>query len=956
MKKNKAILFISVILIIAMVMACAAGCKPSNNDGETNVDTDVAGETVVQNNVDRGINFVVIADGEVAEVESKIKVIKMATNEVVNSPVVESNGKFRVYPPVGYYEIGQTYKISLTDKSLRFEDYDSKIKNIMFVVTKDALSKITMKDGLLVFDAKSVSDKDERFYVKDGEQQIGGTMKLQTNGVEVKAGDIILVNNEETKLQEVYKVDTNYNVEANTASVITYSKPQMNEVFNEFEVSETQKLSEESDIDFTYDDTLEAIENSDLALAALQVFGSKPTFGFNINKVAAEDGRLNINAVVSMTIPNVVKIEGAIGADLVIEFNCMISVDANVNVNMAGEEVDCGVIAYVYNSVETNIKISTGYSVDQVTNLTELIEKANQLEEAETGVSVPMFTWVLPIANGAVSVRYQCDLHFAFSFSGAIGVKINTDFNYVLGATYTKENGVETVADILDESGFKNVQLTIVGNAKMKLGLANTLAVDILAGVVSLGIKAEVGNFNGLYGYATTGNLLAQDRKIAGALYFEGGFYYDIDLLIALSIGKIANIKIGDIDQKVDIAQGEIVLYTLGQREFIRSITAPAVIELTAIETLVPEFVAEAYDVKDCRAYQTTVRFEESMEDGANIVIEDGVIKVVDPAKKVETAVRFKYVDAFNNEIIVNTIVKFDGAVVFDKYMYNYDKSGAGRTEDVKIVLAGSEIDGNEVVTVDGGSYDKASKTVTVPFKNVAVMENGINTVEVNVNGNVYLTYINVSGVLEALGFEVDGVYEIFAPEQIADLSAKASEGVSFFGKTLKVVNDIDMNGAVIAPIKEFQGVLDGNGKTIFNYTVEGVVDNAVAFIITNTGEIKNLTLDGKVNAQIAAKTGKDYLVAGLVAVNNGVINKVIVNGSVEMTSTSLNAFVTIKVMSIAASGSGTVNASSANAKVVAVSQFDIANVTIYVEANAECSCKNAAIANGALVKFVEVK
>ena len=147
--------------------------------------------------------------------------------------------------------MGQTYKISLLDKSLRFEDYDSKIKNIMFVVTKDAMSKITMKDGLLVFDSANVTNKDERYYLKDGEQQIGGTMTLQTNGIDVKEGDIILVNNANTKLQEAYKVDVNHNSGANTASVITYSKPQMNEVFNTFEVSETQTLNTESDVEFT---------------------------------------------------------------------------------------------------------------------------------------------------------------------------------------------------------------------------------------------------------------------------------------------------------------------------------------------------------------------------------------------------------------------------------------------------------------------------------------------------------------------------------------------------------------------------------------------------------------------------------------------------------------------------------------------------------------------------------
>ena len=948
MRKNKAILFISIILVIAMVTVFAVGCKPQDNGGTT-ADTN-AGETVVLSSVDRGVNFVVIADGDVEDVESKITVINMTSNEVIDSPVVESNGKFRVYPPVGYYELGKTYKISLNDKALRFEDYDSNVKHIMFVVDKDVLSKITMKNGLLVFDAQSISNKEEKLFVDNsGEQQIGGTMQIQTNGVNIKAGDIILVNDEKTKLQEAYKVDNNFNLENNTASVINYSKPQMNEVFSEFEVSATQMLDQDSDIDFTYDKTLEAIENSDLAMAALQVFGSKPEFGFDIKKVNAEDGRININAVVSMTIPNVVKIEGASGADLTIKFDCTISVDANVNVNMDGEEVDCGVIAYVYNNVETTVAISTGYSVDKVTNLTDMIEKLNQLEEAETGVSVPMFTWVLPIANGAVSVRYQCDLHFAFSFSGAIGVTINTDFNYVLGATYTKVDGVQTFSDILQDSGFKSIKLTIDGNAKMKLGLANTLALDVLAGVLSLGIKAEVGNFNGVYGHAETTNLLIQNPTIMGAIYFEGGFYYDIDLLVAISIGSIANIN-----KSVDIAQGEIVLYSAGQKELITSIDSKDIV-LTAENTLIPEFVANAYDLKTGAEYTTMISFVEGVSEDSNLVVEDGMLKVLDPNNAVDTNVTFQYKDTFGNVINVTANVTFDGIVVFDKAVYAYDKSGVDRKNDVEIKLSGSDIDGSEEVIVEGGSYDKDSATVTLSYKTVAAMANGVNTVEVNVNGNVYNAYVEVSGVLDVLGFKVDGVYEIFAAEQIAAMSAKAD---NFAGKTLKLVSDIDMNGAVIAPIKEFAGGLDGNGKTISNYTIEGIVDNSVAFIAKNLGVVKDLTLAGNVNAQIAAKTGNDYLVAGAVAVNNGEVNNVTVSGSVEMTSTSLNAFVTIKVMSVVASGNSA-NASSSNANVVAVSKFDIANVTIYYDGSTENnahSCKNAAVASGALVKFVEVK
>ena len=96
-----------------MVAACAVGCNGRDDEGDTNVDAGLTGETVVQNNVDIGVSFAVVADADVADIESKIQVVKMATNEVVDSPVVESKGKFRVYPPVGYYEMGQTYKISL---------------------------------------------------------------------------------------------------------------------------------------------------------------------------------------------------------------------------------------------------------------------------------------------------------------------------------------------------------------------------------------------------------------------------------------------------------------------------------------------------------------------------------------------------------------------------------------------------------------------------------------------------------------------------------------------------------------------------------------------------------------------------------------------------------------------------------------------------------------------------
>ncbi|MDE6372390.1 MAG: hypothetical protein K2L61_02490 [Clostridia bacterium] len=658
-----------------------------------------------------------------------------------------------------------------------------------------------------------------------------------------------------------------------------------------------------------------------------------------------------------MRIPSVVAI-GELKTDLIIEFDCTIKVDAKVNVDLDGNEVDTGVIAYVFNTVDTTVKLESNYSVSQITNLTELIEKTAKMEDAEAGVSAPLFTWVLPIANGAVSVRYQCDLTFSFAFSGSFGVTISSDFNYMLGATYNKGSGVNTFADTLEGNGVKSVEIDLSGSAKMKIGLANTLSLDILAGVVGLGIRAEVGNFNGLYGFMNTGNLLAEEVNIAGAVYFEGGFYYDIDLLLAVSIGSIANIKIGDLSKSIDIAQGEIVLYKAGEESVITGIVSDNTIVLSATETKLPEYDAFAYNLKDRGAtYDTTVSMEDAeVWETKNLKIENGVVTVKDPNSVfTETAV-LKYAVSYTaTPIEVRTTFVYDGTVRMEKADFAYDKSSNDNMKDLQIKLAGSKINGSEEVTVDVDGAIYNSGVVTIPYKSLAAMENGVRSIEIKVtNGNdtaVCYASLTVSGTASALGYNVLNEYYIFTAEQVINLS---ESNIDFAGKKLVLENNIDMKGAAINPIGVFNGVLEGNGYAISNFTVNGMYDNKVAFIAINNGKVSNLTLNGNVDASIAAKTGKDYLVAGVVAVNNGSLENVVFNGAVNVESTSLNAFVTIKVATAVAQGNK--SGVTANVTIDAASKFDVANVKIYVDGSAKeikTACRNAAIENGALVKFV---
>ena len=964
MRKNKSLILIGIILIVAMVMAMAAGC--AKNGGTTTIDSDQQGTTTTIDNADRNTTFNIVADAGVTDISDKVTVVAVAGNQKVNVTISAgkaSDGKtiFTVFAPDGYYEMGTIYKITI-DKSLSFSGYDTKVKSIIFKITSDALSNIKFVDGLITFDSQQVkSIQDPVLSLEDGEEQLQyrGQLQIQTKGVDVNTGDVIMVENKDAGIIEAYKVESVGKTDMNSVTFVSYVKPQINEVYEEFSVDATEVLDSDSKVDFDVEKVEEDLESSTLAMAAVSVFGTAPTF--DVKPERLEDG--SVKVAITMTIPGVVKVDAA-STDLVVTVNAVMSAEAKINADMDGNAVDCGVIAEVKNDIDTKVDIKTGYNYSGVTNLTELIEKTVKMQDetnAEGGVDVPMFTWSIPVGGGAVAVTYQCDLTFQFSFAGRLGIEANSEFNYKIGATYDKVEGVITYHEQLPESGLKNVNIDIEGSAKIKLGIKNSLSLDILAGVAKLGIQAELGNFNGLYGFASTDNLVGveniEDVAISGAIYFEGGFYYDVDLAVAISIGSIANIG-----KNVDITNGEIVLYSAGEPTVVTDIYDGKEIELTSLETQLPEFEAKAYDLKGMFEFDTTVSMADALPYETNLYkIENGVVTVFNEICTINETITLEYPTEYGT-ISVDVNIRYDGSVILDKSDVNYDKAGVDKMKDIVVNLKGSAVDkltSADQVTIDAknASFNLSMKTVTIPYKTLADMKEGANVVTINVNGiEAYLT-VNVTGKAAVDGFKYGNKNEIFTADQIIDMVNRSNAGENFAGENFILTDNVDMGGAVIAPVVEFAGVLDGAGYTISNYTVEGS-GKKVAFIGINKGEIKNLTLNGNVNAEIAAKTdNKDYYVAGAVAENNGSVTDVNVNGTVTMTSTSLNAFVEIKVMSVVANGNAAVGG-EANVTINAISQFDIANVTIKVDGNADYNvgCANAAVADGALVKFEIIK
>ena len=115
-----------------------------------------------------------------------------------------------------------------------------------------------------------------------------------------------------------------------------------------------------------------------------------------------------------------------------------------------------------------------------------------------------------------------------------------------------------------------------------------------------------------------------------------------------------------------------------------------------------------------------------------------------------------------------------------------------------------------------------------------------------------------------ALADEASKTLAIGTLEELKAFAAEVNAGTnSYKGWTVTLIDNIDLKNEEWTPIgksgKTFQGIFDGNGKTVSNLKTGGKSQSDVGFFgITTNGEIKNLTIE---NAKV---TG--YLDVGVVA------------------------------------------------------------------------------------------
>lgn len=178
---------------------------------------------------------------------------------------------------------------------------------------------------------------------------------------------------------------------------------------------------------------------------------------------------------------------------------------------------------------------------------------------------------------------------------------------------------------------------------------------------------------------------------------------------------------------------------------------------------------------------------------------------------------------------------------------------------DDNLVIAWASSDETIATVEDGTVVGKSAGTVIIT---AAIQDGGKVTCTVTVTWKGYPWYLDgkKSGSFEIATLEELKQFELLAngDETALDFNNEFS-AVDFKNKTITLKNDINLNNEEWVPIgneksQPFQGIFDGNGKTISGLKVSGTLQYAGFFGCTSMATVKNLKVsDGTVSAIDAA-------------------------------------------------------------------------------------------------------
>lgn len=297
-------------------------------------------------------------------------------------------------------------------------------------------------------------------------------------------------------------------------------------------------------------------------------------------------------------------------------------------------------------------------------------------------------------------------------------------------------------------------------------------------------------------------------------------------------------------------------------------------------------------------------------ESNVNIAITTGkvdVVATVDTDSVQTKQLNTEYADGVNNTYAGGVTVSEDGEVTLDKFIpgdgvkFNITIEN-NSTVDVKYQTVVSMIEGIDLfdgleITINNELFDGmtsysswnsiavgATDTVIVPvaieLPDTATNEYQGKTCKISFAVNAVQGNATVSDV----EVEENTTY-IYTVSDLQLLAKAVNGGDSLQGETVKLMNDIDLNGVEWTPIgmseANFKGTFDGDNHVISNvYINDSEMSNAGLFgIISSPAVVKNVVVE---NATITAKSAAGALFGNAFT---GSVENCVVRGDIEITA-----------------------------------------------------------------------
>ena len=211
-----------------------------------------------------------------------------------------------------------------------------------------------------------------------------------------------------------------------------------------------------------------------------------------------------------------------------------------------------------------------------------------------------------------------------------------------------------------------------------------------------------------------------------------------------------------------------------------------------------------------------------------------------------------------------NNIIFSDGDVILEKgssesatfvlnFNGNSDAESETTAEDVKLLVD------NMIVEVNGFSYDKETKTITIPASYLATLSTGEHNFKVTTKRNNVPLSLAIADKIIYQAKDFETIFEPNYTEAVPSFKENSLNGYYALGSDIDLASFIKEKGdwAPIGAYLEdengydipFTGTFNGNGYTISGFSYRGMtaVKTVNGFFGRVTGTIKNFTLKGAI-------------------------------------------------------------------------------------------------------------